>query len=489
MSVVKSLLATSLAFGFISLAGCSSDDGDTTPPVLSNLSHTDNQKVIGDRTIGFSVDVTDETAVTSVVITHNDVSQTVTNTSGTYSVTITLEDRTNNVIVVTANDAENTSSQTITLNYPFLALTNGQAASVVIGQPDFDSTSINQGGMPAANTLNGPYGVKVVNNRLYVADKENNRVLGFNSIPTTNNASADFVIGQNSFTTDTSGYTDSELIDPRGIASNGNDFLISHSSFGRIHYWSSVPTSNVSAEIVIGKPGFVSGSGFICAGDVFYLGVNSISIVNGKLIAADSSGNRILIWNSMPTVNGQAADLVLGQQSFINCAANDTNDDGFSDNATASTFNSTRSLWTDGVRLVVADSLNHRVLIWNTFPISNFQPADIVLGQPDFTTINTPASHPIGAGGSEMNQPSDVFSNGNQLFVGESRNRVLIWDSWPTSNQQAADRVIGHIDFNGNTTGLGNNALLDFPHKVYVYNNKLFVSEGNDHKVLIFEAP
>ena len=35
----------------------------------------------------------------------------------------------------------------------------------------------------------------------------------------------------------------------------------------------------------------------------------------------------------------------------------------------------------------MADTQNNRVLIWNTIPTKNNQPADLVLGAPNFTTV------------------------------------------------------------------------------------------------------
>ncbi len=45
-----------------------------------------------------------------------------------------------------------------------------------------------------------------------------------------------------------------------------------------------------------------------------------------------------------------------------------------------------QGVWIQGSKLFVADTQNNRVLIWNTIPTQNNQPADVVLGQPDFTT-------------------------------------------------------------------------------------------------------
>jgi len=77
----------------------------------------------------------------------------------------------------------------------------GIAASVVIGQPSFTTGVANQGGSPTANTIKAPVGVHYdpSSKKLFVADSENNRVLIYNSIPTANNAAADVVVGQQNF--------------------------------------------------------------------------------------------------------------------------------------------------------------------------------------------------------------------------------------------------------------------------------------------------
>ena len=57
------------------------------------------------------------------------------------------------------------------------SFTNGAAATLVIGQPDFFSYGCNNGGVNAS-TLCNPAGVAVDNsNNLYVSDDRNNRVL------------------------------------------------------------------------------------------------------------------------------------------------------------------------------------------------------------------------------------------------------------------------------------------------------------------------
>ena len=490
MSVVKfdrkGLFAFFCAFSVLVGTGCSDDDDgtppDTSAPVISNLSHADNETVIGSRTVSFSADVTDDISAT-VTITHNGNPVTATASGDTYTASITLEDRTNNTIVVSASDADNTTSETVTLNYPFLAFSNGQAASVVIGQPDFDSTAPRQGGTTAANTLEHGSGVAYIEGRVYVSDGDN-RVLGFNSVPTVNNANADFVIGQNDFTSNASGETSTTLTGPTGVAYENNHFFILNGGLdARANHWSQLLTDNsVAADLVVGQADFGAGVNFTCAQNTFRFLPTSIAVVNGKLVVGDS--RRVLIWNSIPTTSGANADIVLGQQNFSNCAANDQDGDGNSDTPTAQTIDGFTSVWSDGTRLVVSDSGNNRVLIWNSFPTSNAQAADLVLGQADFTSAVTPTTTATSIG------PGFVTSNGNQLFITDGINeRVMIWDSWPTSNNQPADRVLGANDLVGDVTGLTNASTFINAEALAVTSDHLLLLDSNNSRVLVFNAP
>ena len=95
---------------------------------------------------------------------------------------------------------------------------------------------------------------------------------------------------------------------------------------------------------------------------------------DGKhLLLADTRNNRILIWNHLPTSN-EPPDIVLGQEDFY------SNEPGTS----RSKLRWPVSVATDGKRVIVADTYNNRILIWNSFPTRNGQPADIVLGQDSF---------------------------------------------------------------------------------------------------------
>ncbi len=110
-----------------------------------------------------------------------------------------------------------------------------------------------------------------------------------------------------------------------------------------------------------------------------------------------------MIWNKIPTTNGANADVVVGQPDFTSNSA-----------ATTQTgMGEPEGLWSDGTKLVVADFDNNRVLIWNSFPTSNGAPADVVVGQPDFTSADTPDTPDA----QSLRQPGGVASDGTRLFV------------------------------------------------------------------------
>lgn len=100
----------------------------------------------------------------------------------------------------------------------------------------------------------------------------------------------------------------------------------------------------------------------------------------------------------------------------------------------------------DGTHLFVSDTRNNRVLIWNSIPTMNYQPADVVVGQSDFV------SNYSNVGATGLCWPMGVFSDGEHLFISDAGNhRVLIWNHIPTTNGEPADVVLGQQDFE--TTG------------------------------------
>ncbi|RKY67323.1 MAG: hypothetical protein DRQ08_00365 [Candidatus Latescibacterota bacterium] len=150
-----------------------------------------------------------------------------------------------------------------------------------------------------------------------------------------------------------------------------------------------------------------------------------------RLILADTRNNRILIWNDLPEGN-EPPDVVLGQEDFY------TNEPGIGPDK----LNWPIGVATDGEHLVVADTYNNRVLIWNDLPTENGEPADLVLGAPDlYTRVTGPIPGPEDK--ASIFWPWDLWTDGERLIVTcPGRAAVLVWKSFPTQNNQPADLIL-----------------------------------------------
>lgn len=157
-----------------------------------------------------------------------------------------------------------------------------------------------------------------------------------------------------------------------------------------------------------------------------------------RLILADRNNNRVLIWNTLPTGNREP-DLVLGQKDFT------TNEPG----SGLDGMNWPVGVATDGTRLLVADTYNDRVLVWNTFPSSNGQPADYAIGKLD----DLP---PMDDGSRSVEWPWAVWTDGQKLIVASTGNgRVLIWNRFPADGRTRPDILLRLRDKFGTPRSIG----------------------------------
>lgn len=173
------------------------------------------------------------------------------------------------------------------------------------------------------------------------------------------------------------------------------------------------------------------------------LAPRGVFLIKNKLLVADTAQNRLFIWNKLPDTEFKKPDVVLGQTVKGETGRN------ASGKVSASSLFYPSGIWSDGKKLMVADAWNHRVLIWLNMPTEDGQPADVVVGQPDFTS-NDPNVKGIGypPTAQSLNWPYGVFSDGQQLWIADTGNRrVLHFEKIPTTNFAAADNVIGKPNF------------------------------------------
>lgn len=269
--------------------------------------------------------------------------------------------------------AQANGSVTSTLAY----FSNGQSATNVIGQADLVSGSANRGVFPpTANTFSFPSGVATLGSRLYVSDLGNHRTLGFNAVPTSADTGANFVVGQSSFAGAGTGTTANRFNSPRGAGAGNGLLAIADQNNHRVQLFNPAPTSSdPSATVALGAAGTASQGNQNCTASDLN-GPITAAVVNNRVIVADSGNGRVLIWNSIPSASYAAADIVIGKATKTGCGGSAP-----AANSLASPF----GVWSDGTRLLVVDRNNSRVLLWNTFPTTDGQAADVALGQPSLT--------------------------------------------------------------------------------------------------------
>lgn len=384
------------------------------------------------------------------------------------------------------------------------------SAYVVIGQKDFSSVGVNQNGSPSANTLAQPAGAAGSNGTLlYVPDQNNNRVLGFNTLPTVNNTTANFVVGQADFTSTGAATSASALKLPgRAWVSSGNKLVVTDTNNNRVLIWNSLPSTNTPADVVVGQADFASGkanAGSSTPSASTLNGPTAAVIANGELIVADRGNNRVLVWATVPTSNGVAADYVLGQPDMT---SNTPNNPCTLANPQCSNIGSPvtsqynlsqpNDVWSnDSGRLLIADTGNNRVIFFSQVPTSNFAAATSVLGKNSFTSSSNSTSS------TGMYAPTGVGSDGTRIYVADSsNNRVLVYSGFPTSpTGTAATTVIGQKNFTNNapnddnqtnsTTASNSNVVsartLKTPTAVNILGGNLFVTDSGNNRVLGFK--
>jgi hypothetical protein len=284
---------------------------------------------------------------------------------------------------------------------------------------------------PGAATLFGPRGVCFCGpgGPLAICDTGHHRLLIWNEIPRTDHAPADFIIGQSDFSRE--GRNGKGAIGPATL---------------------NVPTG-------------------LCFGD-------------GVFAVADPWNHRVLLWRGVPQVSNSPADAVLGQEDFHGGLANRGGAVG------PDTLNWCYGVTIDNGRLIVADTGNRRVLIWNEIPRENGAAADLVLGQSDFVTRDENAG--LGGGPLGMRWPHAVACVGGALFIADAGdNRVMVWREWPREHGAGCDFVLGQNDIasldHNRSAYYPNAGAMNMPYGLCVAGERLIVADTANSRLLGFD--
>ncbi len=271
-----------------------------------------------------------------------------------------------------------------------VTISNGADAVGLIGQyedttddplvPDYTATNIN-GGKLGPIGFNSPDGIAIdeVNKRLFVSEFKNHRILVFNL---------------------------------------NNDLTL----------------QDKVADYVLGQPDFISRNINTTISGLYEPGEIAYASTTNYLYVADYRNQRVMVYDVTTITNGEDAIYVLGQQDFT------TNTIG----TTASTFQFPSSVAIDevGQRLFVADTYNHRVLIFDVSTITNGESAVNVLGQTDFSALAFTVTR------TSVPEPTSLYYEyaRKYLYVGGLR-RISVFDMATTSNNEQAAFVLGQSSF------------------------------------------
>lgn len=343
----------------------------------------------------------------------------------------------------------------------------GVTAEGVLGQTQYTANTANRGGSAAAGTLSGARGIFVSATQTFVADTANSRILIWNSTTPADGADADIVLGQADFTSTASGTSSSSLYQPEDVYSDGSKIYVADTFNSRVLIWNTIsPSDGQDADIILGQVNSTTSANPSPPTASSMYSPNGVFSNGSKIFVADSFNARVLIWNTTSPINGQAADIVLGQADFVSA---DYNRGG---NVAANGVNVTNGIYATDSKIYVADGGNNRVLVWNTTSPTNGQDADIVLGQPDFVTGDGTAT------ATGLSNPQDIASDGNNIFVSDQGNRrVVVYPTSAPATGAAATAVFGKSIFTDSASYDVSATTLVGAHGVSVNSSKLYVAD------------
>jgi sugar lactone lactonase YvrE len=290
----------------------------------------------------------------------------------------------------------------------------GMPASLVLGQPNFDSAipfgtaEANGSELSDANVGQASWNAAFdAHGNLWVADEGFNRVLEFTP-PFTTFMTASLVLGQSAFSGTAAGDGASNLSDPNGLAFDASGNLwVSDSDNNRVVEFTTPFSTGMAASLVLGQTGFgldASGSGSAQLHYPFGLAFDQ-----GSLWVADSQNNRVVEYPAPFTV-GEAATAFLGQSTPTGdqsgLSATNLSD------ASYIAFDSRGNVW-------VSDWFNNRVVEFPA-PITTGEAATVVVGQPNLNTAGASYSDSLA-------QAAGIWMDGHgNLWVSDyGHNRVL----------------------------------------------------------------
>jgi hypothetical protein len=136
--------------------------------------------------------------------------------------------------------------------------------------------------------------------------------------------------------------------------------------------------------------------------------------------------------------------------------------------------------------LVVADSGNHRILLWRGLPAQDGQPADVVLCQRDFFAEGPSANGRGPANG--LHLPTGVAIHHGRLLVADPwHHRILVWENVPTASDTPPDYALGQPDLESTAPNQGGDTRSDTLYWPYAFGfagKWFYIADTGNRRVL-----
>ena len=108
-----------------------------------------------------------------------------------------------------------------------------------------------------------------------------------------------------------------KLNHPVSISANYGKLAVTDRFNNRVLIWNTIPSSNTPPDLVLGQANFTTHNSGTGLNNMDFPG-QVIITPDGKVLVADSDNNRVLVWTSFPASSGQSADYALPITDYVN---------------------------------------------------------------------------------------------------------------------------------------------------------------------------
>lgn len=348
-----------------------------------------------------------------------------------------------------------------------LAGVRSKMADLVLGQEYYTQNT--------GTTFSGLYGIAIdtTTGRLYTSESTNNRILWWDNLGSIiNGQAADGVLGQGTFSANSSATTQTGLNYPQGIFVDGaGDLWVADRLNRRVLKFTRPSGNGQAAAVVVGQADFTS-RGSACSQTGMYYPVGLTVDPAGNLWVADQQCSRVTKY-AYPVSSGQAASVVLGQGNFTT-----------TDMAQGQTgLYNPKGVVADGSgNIWVVDSMNSRIVKYSV-PVSTFQAASTEIGQVNYTTLD------VRQGNTGFYYPSAAaFDLNGDLWVADYANSRALKFNKPFSDAQAASDILCKTDYVSHSSELSQSGCSGITGIAIEPSGNVWVADAGNARVLRFHV-